>query len=76
MKVRRKERQRLQRQAERVRLCRRRRRHGRAVLRVELDVGAIGDVLVEAGYLEQWDAQNRDAIRTALEVALDAWSRA
>ena len=62
--------------AERVRLCRRRKRRGRCVLTIELDPGAVGDLLVENRFLGQWDLQDRAKLRAALEHALDFWAEA
>jgi hypothetical protein len=61
---------------EKVKCCRQRKRRGRAVLSIELDVGAVGDLLVETGFLEAWDANDRDKLREALEHLLDVWTAA
>jgi hypothetical protein len=55
---------------------RQRKRSGRSCLTLELDLDAIADCLVAAGWLPQWDAHKRDAIRRALETALNAWAEA
>jgi hypothetical protein len=60
---------------ESVRACRRRKRAGHVLLKVEVDLGGLADLLVDAGFLPAWDSEDRDKVRTALEVALDVWSR-
>jgi hypothetical protein len=64
-----------QRGAQRVRDCRRRQRTGRALLKVEVNVVSLCDLLVAAGFLEQWNDQDRRAIEQALETAIDVWSQ-
>jgi hypothetical protein len=58
--------------ASRQRDYRRRRQSGRAVLSVELDVGAVAEWLIDEGLLAEWDANDRDAISDALRRAIDA----
>src|SRR5262245_36801187 len=70
------QRRRLQRTAERVQLHRRRKRCGLIVLPIEMDFGAVGDLLVASGFLREWDAGSREALRAALERALDFWAQA
>jgi hypothetical protein len=50
---------------------RERKRLGRFIVPVETDY-ATADALVEAGFLPQWDAEDRKAIGRAIERLLDA----
>ena len=61
--------------AERQRRHRQRRRSGRGVLRVEVDLTALADALVEAGWLAAWDAENADALAAAVGRLLTRLSR-
>jgi hypothetical protein len=38
-----------------ARLYRQRRKNGKACLRLEVDLGELADMLVDAGFLQQWD---------------------
>jgi hypothetical protein len=58
-----------------VHLCRDRKRAGRAVLRVEVNLGALADFLIDSRFLQEWNDQDRRAIEQALEAAIDVWSR-
>lgn len=40
---------------------------GRVVLPVEVHLTDVADALVEAGWLEAWDQEDREAIRRGLE---------
>ena len=51
--------------AERMRLFRRRRKFGRQVVTVEVDPGEV-DVLIDRGYLEPKDREDRDALAGAV----------
>jgi hypothetical protein len=46
------------------------------VLSIEIDHGAVGDLLIDCGFLPAWDAQDRIKLRDALQEALDYWSTA
>lgn len=62
--------------ADRQRDRRARKKCGRSVLPLELDLGETADKLVEAGLLEGWSAEDPKAIASALAAALDrleAW---
>jgi hypothetical protein len=61
---------------ERQKRYRARTRSGRIVLPIEIDFGAVGDLLVAAGFLADWDLSDRGAIKHALEAALDFWAQA
>jgi hypothetical protein len=74
-RVRQSRKDRRQRVAESVRLCRHRKRNGRAVLKVEVDVGTLADLLIDAGFLAAWDADDRGKLRQALECAVQVWAR-
>jgi hypothetical protein len=50
-----------------------RKRAGHCVLSVDVDLGALADTLVAAGWLAAWDAHDRDRVRLALETAIDEW---
>jgi hypothetical protein len=44
------------------------------VLQVEIDnLGALADVLVELGLLQEWDSENRKAIAAALTRVVASW---
>jgi hypothetical protein len=53
-----------------------RKRNGRGCLTIEIDLGAVGDLLVDFGFLEAWDLEDRAKLRQALEHALAFWSEA
>ena len=57
--------------AARMRLSRWRKREGQKVLRNIVITSDTVDVLVDAGRLPQWDADNPDAIASAVEKLLD-----
>jgi hypothetical protein len=61
---------------ERLKRCRQRRRRGRIVLPVEVDADQLADVLIEAGFLQAWNARDRGELRKALEAALGSWTEA
>jgi hypothetical protein len=61
---------------QRVKRYRTRKRCGRVVLNVECDLGAIADLLIDAGYLGAWNAESRIEVEKALETALEVWARA
>jgi hypothetical protein len=62
--------------SQRVKRSRRRKRNGRAVLKIEVNVGGLADFLVDAGYLQQWNDSDRRAIERALAQAIEVWARA
>jgi hypothetical protein len=64
-----------ERSRESVRACRRRKHSGLVLLKVEVDLGALADLLVDAGFLPAWDAEKRECVAAALQVALEVWSR-
>jgi hypothetical protein len=43
-------------------------------LTIEADRHALADLLVEQGFLQQWDDNNPAAIRAALETAIAVWT--
>jgi hypothetical protein len=53
--------------ADRQRASRARLAVGRAILRIEVDLGSVADMLVEGGLLEAWDAEDRSKIAAALQ---------
>jgi hypothetical protein len=53
--------------AARVARCKLRKQAGLAVLQIEVPLGPLADQLAEDKFLEEWDAENRDAIERALE---------
>lgn len=59
----------------RVRRCRERKRNGKIVLSIEVDAAAVRELLVDGGYLKEWDDGDRSKISRALECALDVWGR-
>ena len=61
--------------AEKVRRHRARRRKGEAVLRINVNLGAVADWLIDHQKLAEWDATDRDQIQTSLENAVKFWSR-
>jgi hypothetical protein len=61
---------------DRLKRYRARARCGRIVLPIEIDFGAVADLLVSAGFLAEWDLADRGAIKHALEAALDFWAQA
>jgi hypothetical protein len=61
---------------EKLKRCRQRKRLGRTVLPIEIDQGAVGDLLVDTGFLEASDLEDRAKLRAALEQALAYWAEA
>ena len=61
--------------AERQRRYRQRRSEQRGVLQVEADLFMLSDLLVEKGFLQQWDSEDRSKVTAALQEALSVWSR-
>jgi hypothetical protein len=53
---------------------RRRKRAGIILAQVEVD-SALLELLVDAGFLQLWDADNPQHVRQALRCALQCWSR-
>jgi hypothetical protein len=53
--------------AARVHRCMVRKRKGRAVLHVEVELAALADQLVVDRFLPQWDSEDRMAIQQALQ---------
>jgi hypothetical protein len=58
--------------AGRCKRLRERRRDGRAILQIEIDLFAHTELLISAGVLQQWDDNDRDAIARATERLLAA----
>ena len=56
--------------ASRQRQPRQRRRDGLAVFKIEASVFELADALVGAGWLQEWDCDNRAAIEAALDRAI------
>ena len=51
---------------------RERAKDGRAVLRIDVDLFGLADVLVKHGLLEEWDADDREKIERATEKMIAA----
>jgi hypothetical protein len=51
-----------------------RHRAGKRVLKVEVEMGSLADLLCDHGFLQQWDSEDVEAVRRALEEALRVWS--
>jgi hypothetical protein len=58
---------------QKLKRCRQRKRLGRTVLPIEIDQESVADRLIDAGFLQAWDADDRQAVRHALEQLLDEW---
>ena len=56
--------------ASRQRQLRKRRRDGLAVFKIEANAFELADALVVAGWLAQWDCDDRTAIEAALDRAI------
>ena len=56
--------------ADRQRRWRNRQRDGLAVFQIEASVFALADALVDAGWLQAWDCDDRAAIAAALDRAI------
>jgi hypothetical protein len=56
-------------ESERVKRCRQRKRRGRSMLAIEVDIAAAADLLVAAGYLAAWDCTDRERVRISLQEA-------
>ena len=61
--------------AEKVRRYPARRRAGEAVLPIKVDLHTTADWLIDHGKLAEWDAGDRNKVRSALEDAVRFWSR-
>jgi hypothetical protein len=59
----------------RLRKFRERQATGKAVLSVEVCLSVHCDMLVAAGFLEQWDDNSRVAIERATARLLEAWAK-
>jgi hypothetical protein len=62
--------------AERSKRYRERQRAGLVMVTIAIDPTAVGEWLVDCGFLEAWDVENLDAVREALEQAIGFWCRA
>jgi hypothetical protein len=51
-----------------------RHKNGKRVLRVEVEMGPVADLLCDHGFLQQWDSEDPEAVRRALEEALRVWA--
>jgi hypothetical protein len=51
-----------------------RKRAGRRVLKVEVELGPLSDLLVDHGFLRAWDSEDPKAVQAALATALKVWS--
>jgi len=51
-----------------------RRKNGRRVLKVEVELGPLADLLVDHQFLQQWDTEDPEAVRLALQEALRVWA--
>jgi hypothetical protein len=58
---------------EKVKRHRQRKRAGRVVVALELELVPLVEVLIDAGWLCAWDADNRARIKAALESAIETW---
>lgn len=56
---------------DRMRRHRARMASGRVILPIEVNLSELGDALVEAGWLEAWDQDDRKAIGRGLERLID-----
>ena len=61
--------------AEKVKRHRARHRAGEAVLPIQVNLNRVADWLVDQHQLAEWDADDREKIRAALEQAIGFWSR-
>jgi hypothetical protein len=61
---------------QKVRAYRRRKCNGRAVFKIEAHIASLRDLLLDAGFLREWDSEDRHAIEKALQQAVAVWSRA
>jgi hypothetical protein len=61
---------------DRLKRWRRRQRLGRGVVSIEIDFGAVADLLIAAEFLAERDLDDRNKLSKALEAALDYWSHA
>jgi hypothetical protein len=61
--------------ADRQRAHRRRERDGRAILPIEVNLFALSDALVTSGFLEEWNSDDRDEIRAALQRMIETLAR-
>jgi hypothetical protein len=55
-------------------LARQRKRRGRRLVTVEIDLVAVSEQLVEDGFLPAWDCESLDAVRDALQKYLDRYA--
>ena len=62
------------RRASRWALYRQRKRNRRILMKVEIDLVAVSEQLIEDGYLPAWDCEDLEAVRMALEVFLDRYA--
>jgi hypothetical protein len=53
----------------RMKRLRARKATGRAVLPIEVDLSELSDVLVDQGRLQQWDCDDREKVKDALQAA-------
>jgi hypothetical protein len=51
----------------RSRRCRERARSGLAALSIEVHLIAVSEMLIDAGVLKQWDAEDHDQVARAIE---------
>jgi hypothetical protein len=56
-----------------MRRCRARKKANRALVRLEIDVLAVSEGLVDRGFLTQWDEEDREKLCSALQEALADW---
>jgi hypothetical protein len=61
------------RRAAAVRRAKVRKRHGLAVLRIEVALGPLADQLVADKFVGEWDAENRAAVEQGLERMLGVY---
>jgi hypothetical protein len=61
--------------AAKMREYRARKRADEAVLRVKVKLGPLEELLIDHGFLAEWDCGNPGAIRDALQTAVEVWSR-
>lgn len=61
--------------ADRIARHRARKKAGRAVLRIEVDLHELADALADAGFLQGWDVENVEAVSRATERMIVAMIR-
>jgi hypothetical protein len=60
---------------ERLKRHRQRKRNGIALLSIEVALDPLRELLLDHGFLGEWDDGDRGKITRALELAIEVWSR-